>query len=209
MTDELDNLVGEAASGGDATGDAAEALLSPELLEQVRNSGKGRQPPKAVRPAEPATSDDEVDDDEVDEDEPAPRPRSRSKYARYRKHEVEAEAERLAQENEELRRAAEARKQTVDPNAVRDLAFTIEFAARLGFGTAAALRGPHWQITDPEVQRIGETGSIALAPLAEEYAHLLPWINFAAALGAPIGVRVAEDRRISALREVSREEEAT
>lgn len=202
MADEVEALIESATRNGDGESDAADALLSPEQLEAVRASGRGRRPPNVTRPAEP--EDDGGGATEDDDDEAStPRPRQSRKWAGYRKHEVEAEADRLAQELEDLRRNVEAAQQsrvTPDPNALRDLSFTIQFVARMGFATAAAMRGPHWQIAEDEAARIGDSGAVAMAPLAEEYAHALPWINFAASLGAPIAARIAEDRRINALR---------
>jgi hypothetical protein len=197
--DDIEGLI-QSATNGEAVGDAADALLTPEQIEAIRASGKDRKPPTAKRPPDEPGESASGDDDSDDEPEPQPkRPRSRGPFAGYRKHEVEAEAERLAQRVEELERERAQESAAPNPNVLRDLAFTIEFASRIGFGSAALIRGPHWKITDEEVERIKETGVIALGPMAQEYANALPWINLASALGVPIAMRIAEDRRISKL----------
>lgn len=192
---DVDDLIGSVTEG-EASDDAAASLISPDALARLRASGSGRRPPNATRPAEPES-------DGTDEEEERPRASARGKYARYRKDELLSEVERLAQRVEELSAQLvdkeESRK--TDPDAVRDLAMTIQLLSSFGFGVMGSLRGPHWNTTKEQNAQIGASGAIALAPYAAEW-DWMPMAQFAIILGGTIGQKVAEDRRISKLQEV-------
>lgn len=102
----------------------------------------------------------------------------------------------IAAELEQTKAALAAEQARNDTNKIGELARSIEFAAILGFGMAANVRGPHWKVTPEEAKALGSTGANAFAPYAKQMTTHLPWMVFAGQLGAILYKRIEHDKQL-------------
>jgi hypothetical protein len=108
-----------------------------------------------------------------------------------RKAELAAELERVTAE-------LEAERARNDGEKIAELSKLVTMAATMGFGAAAAQRGPHWALKPSEAQAIGETGAVVLAPYADKAQKHMPWLMFATVLGNALWQRFEIDGQMVA-----------
>lgn len=106
----------------------------------------------------------------------------------------------LAAELERVQSELAAERARRDENKIAELTKLVEMASYMGFGMAAAKRGPHWALTPEEAAQIGSSGAVVLAPYADMASKYMPGATFAAVLGHAIWTRVQiDEQRVAAL----------